>query len=312
MTAARLTSIPGPPSGKEGWPWTEETPPLPGTMDGGAAWPRISVVTPSYNQGQFLEQTIRSVLLQGYPDLEYIVIDGGSSDSSVEVIKKYERHLAHWVSERDRGQSHAINKGFERATGEIMCWLNSDDFYLPGTLRAVAENLAGGGGAYAIVGHCTRLYDDGTPSHKLVGRFENLERLLQFWKGYHMHQPSIFWRREVFEKVGYLDEGQHYIMDFDYWVRVARHYEFKNVDRELSCAIYHATAKTGDNFMRYQQELSKCATRYWPPAYTPSYWRLKTSMFKYLYLLPLTARLRNSLHYRVGRARRLIAGGGSR
>jgi glycosyltransferase involved in cell wall biosynthesis len=248
------------------------------------------------------------VLLQGYSNLEYIIIDGGSTDESVAIIRKYESHLAHWVSEPDRGQSHAINKGFERASGEIMCWLNSDDFYLPGTLRAVGENLATGSGAFAVVGHCVQVYADGRPPHRGVGRFESLERLLQYWKGYQMHQPSIFWRREVFEKVGYLDESQHYIMDFDYWVRMARHFEFRNLDRELSCATYHADAKTGDDFAQYYVELRKRATHYWPSPLTLGYWRLRASMFKYLRYRPAVARVRNSLKYRLGLARKLVTG----
>src|SRR5215471_5184742 len=113
-------------AGHAGWPWSEESvsglAALPVPLDR-QALPRISVVTPSYNQGQFLERTIRSVLMQGYPNLEYIVVDGGSSDGSVETIRKYERHLAYWRSEPDRGQSHAINEGFKKSTGEIMCWL---------------------------------------------------------------------------------------------------------------------------------------------------------------------------------------------
>jgi glycosyltransferase involved in cell wall biosynthesis len=242
--------------------------------------------------------------------LEYIVVDGGSTDESVEVIRKYEPHLAYWVSERDRGQSHAINKGFERATGDVLCWLNSDDFYLPGTLRAVAEAMDAG--AYAVVGHCVQVYADGRPPHRGVGRFESLERLLEFWKGYQMHQPSIFWRREVFERVGYLDERQHYIMDFDYWVRIARHFEFVNLDRDLSCATYHEEAKTGDGFAKYHGELRRQAARYWPSPFTPAHWRLRASMFKHLTYKPTAARARNSLAYRLGRVRRLLAGGGAR
>ncbi|NVO00781.1 MAG: glycosyltransferase, partial [Geobacteraceae bacterium] len=114
--------------------------------------PKITIVTPSYNQGRFLEKTILSVLDQGYPNLEYIVIDGGSTDESVEIIKKYADRLTYWVSEPDRGQSHAINKGFERATGEIFGWLNSDDWYHPGALQAVAEAFAANPDVGAVVG----------------------------------------------------------------------------------------------------------------------------------------------------------------
>lgn len=307
-----VEDLPAPPPEREGWPWTEGTEPLPPALPGGRPWPRVSVVTPSFNQGRFLERTIRSVLLQGYPDVEHLVIDGGSTDESVAVIRKYERYLAHWESERDRGQSHAINKGFARATGEIICWLNSDDFYLPGTLRTVAEALFEGGGAPAVVGHCVQVYVDGRPPHRGLGRFENLERLLEFWKGYQMHQPSIFWRREVFEKVGYLDESLHLTMDFDYWVRIARHFDFKNIDRDLSCATYHEEAKTGDGFAAYHRELKRRAPRYWASPLSPAHWRLRASMFKHLSYRPMTARLSNSLAYRLGRVRRLFAGGGAR
>jgi glycosyltransferase involved in cell wall biosynthesis len=280
---------------------------MPATTPAGTPWPRISVVTPSFNQGKFLEQTIRSVLLQGYPNLEYIVIDGGSTDDSVAIIKKYEGHLAYWVSEPDRGQSHAINKGFARASGEIMCWLNSDDFYLTSTLRTVAENLSQDTGAFAVVGHCVQVYEDGRPPYHGEGRFEGIERLLKFWKGYQMHQPSIFWRREVFEKIGYLNETQHYIMDFDYWVRVAQHFEFKNINRELSCATYHSNAKTGDNFVRYKRALRQHATEYWPSPFTLTYWKLRSSLAKHE-CLSMARRLLNSARYRAGLARGILVG----
>jgi glycosyltransferase involved in cell wall biosynthesis len=302
MHCPRLSHLPQPPSGKTGWPWTEETEFVDRSRS--ISWPKISVITPSYNQGKFLEQTIRSVLLQGYPNLEYIIIDGGSSDESVNIIKRYEQFLTFWVSERDRGQSHAINKGFARSTGEIMCWLNSDDFYLPGTLLTVAENLTGKTPAGAVVGHCIQVYEDGRPPYRGTGQYSGLERLLQFWKGYQMHQPSIFWKREVFEKVGYLDESHHYIMDFDYWVRMARHYEFKNIDRELSCATYPENAKTGDAFLQYKRELRKHATKYWPSPFTVAHWRLKLSMVNHLYFLPIIRRIKNSFTYRLSEAHR--------
>jgi glycosyltransferase involved in cell wall biosynthesis len=304
-----MTFLPNPPHGKTGWPWMALPPSLAEPLLNGKPWPRISVVTPSFNQGEFLEQTIRSVLLQGYPNLEYIIIDGGSSDMSVEIIEKYAPYLAYWVSESDRGQSHAINKGFERSTGEIMCWLNSDDYYLPNTLITVAENLAADTGNSAIVGHCVQVFADGRPSISYEGKYENLQRLLQFWKGYQMHQSAIFWRREVFEKIGFLNEKQHYIMDFDYWVRIARHFEFKNINRELACFNYHENAKTGDGFVKYSQELRRQSATFWPPPFKPAYWQLKLSMINHLYCLPFVRRLSASLSYRTRRVLRSVSSG---
>ena len=129
MRCPRLDELPIPPEGKIGWPWTEQSEPLPDKMPDGSEWPQISIVTPSYNQGQFIEETIRSVLLQGYPNLEFIIIDGGSTDNSVEIIKKYAPWFSSWVSEPDNGQSHALNKGFRMVTGSLIGWQNSDDYY---------------------------------------------------------------------------------------------------------------------------------------------------------------------------------------
>ena len=130
MKTLLLADLPPPPPGRTGWPWTVASPAVPETAPGGAPWPRITIVTPSFNQGQFLEETIRSVLLQGYPNLEYIIIDGGSNDNSIEIINRYKNWISYWISEKDRGQAHAINKGIDRSTGEVLAWLNSDDVYM--------------------------------------------------------------------------------------------------------------------------------------------------------------------------------------
>ncbi|MGH9851821.1 MAG: glycosyltransferase family 2 protein, partial [Blastocatellia bacterium] len=257
-----IFDLPTAPGGFKEWPWQADGFQEPLDLPDVTGLPKISVITPSYNQVRFIEQTIRSVLLQQYPKLEYIIIDGGSVDGSVEVIRRYEPWLSYWVSEPDRGQSHAINKGFERATGQVLCWLNSDDYYLPGALLTAGRILADGTNNYALVGHCLKVYQDGRPAVKLEGHYENRRRLLQFWKGYQMHQPAIFWRHEVFEKTGWLDEELHQIMDFDYWARISEHFNFVNVDRTLACCNYYADAKTGDDYARYHSDLKRYSYRY--------------------------------------------------
>ncbi len=292
--AITIHDLPSAPAGLEGWPWQADVDKpfdQPEVFDP----PKISVITPSFNQARFIEQTIRSVLLQDYPNLEYIIIDGGSTDGSREIIRKYEPWLAYWVSESDRGQSHAINKGFERASGDVLCWLNSDDYYLPGTLNAVGRRLADGAGDYALIGHCLKVFVDGSPPVFQEGRYENRRRLLQFWKGYRMHQPSIFWRREVSERVGQLDERLHLIMDFDYWTRIAAHCGFANIDRILSCSTHHDAAKTSDNCVGYMQELKECASSYWGTKLSPEFWILEASMKKHFVIWPFLRRLRDSL-----------------
>ena len=258
-------------------------------------FPKISIITPSYNQAQFLEKTILSVLDQDYPNTEYIVIDGGSTDGSVEIIQKYADRLDYWVSEEDSGQSAAINKGFLRATGEIICWLNSDDYFLPGTLAFVAEQLREGTNCHALVGQCFVVYTDGKPPSLQRGIYTNHRELLQFWRGYYMHQPAIFWRREVYEKIGLLDENLHYIMDFDYWTRISKHFGFKQVDRPLACATHHIDAKTGDGFVKYWDGLRRYARRYWGSPLKLEYWRMSFSMWRHFSGRPFLHRIKAML-----------------
>jgi glycosyltransferase involved in cell wall biosynthesis len=143
MRCPALADLPPPPDGKTGWPWTEESLPVPPRRTDGSAWPRISVVTPSYNQGEFIEETIRSILLQGYPGLEYFVVDGGSSDGSVEIIRKYQSWLTWWASKKDEGQTDAINRGLQKSSGALFNWINSDDMLLPNALFHIASAFRG-------------------------------------------------------------------------------------------------------------------------------------------------------------------------
>ena len=225
--APTIDDLPAPPEGKTGWPWTSGSRALPAKRSDGTEWPLVTVVTPSYNQAEFLEETIRSVLLQGYPSLEYLVIDGGSDDGSVDIIRKYEPWLAHWVSEADDGQSDAINKGFRRATGEVQAWLNSDDVYFPDTLgQAVLEMeqqdvdiLIGGmekftvrEGDYVALSRSSGA--DGVPLHAYP-IFKASEKNRPF----HFMQPPMFWRRWVWERTDGLDKDFHWVMDIEWCTR---------------------------------------------------------------------------------------------
>jgi hypothetical protein len=228
MALLRLEDLPAPPPGRTGWPWTEA--PVPATGDaatpaagpdsraapgGRAAWPRITVVTPSYNQAGYLEETIRSVLLQGYRDLEYIIVDGGSTDGSLEVIRRYAAHLAWWVSEPDRGQSHAINKGLARATGDVLAYLNSDDVYAPGALTACAD--ARSAGAEWMVGSvmCFDDFHGAWPFPELPGA-----SFTRWFLGCPISQPAVFWSARLQREAGPFREDLRYVMDYEFWLRL--------------------------------------------------------------------------------------------
>jgi glycosyltransferase involved in cell wall biosynthesis len=240
--------------------------------------PSISVVTPSYNHAAFLEATLRSVLEQDYPSIEYIVVDGGSADGSVEILERYADRLSWWVSEPDGGQSEAINKGLRRATGDVVCWLNSDDRLLPGALRTVGEAMAEDPGCTAVVGGVRYLWEQHGRAEDRPGHYAGHRRLLQFWRGYDLHQPGIFWRRSVHDEIGYLDESLHLTMDFDLWVRISERWRFCVVDELLAEVSHHAEAKTADAFRSYTQELRDRAPTYWSRSPTPVpawWWRIE-------------------------------------
>lgn len=186
--------------------------------------PKISVITPSFNQGSFIEQTIRSVLKQDYPNLEYIVIDGGSTDETVSVIKRYSSRIAYWVSESDRGQTHAINKGLSRATGDIIAYINSDDYYLPGALEKVARYWVEHPDCDLVHGQCEIVDHVGALVRLQQGDIRSLEQCLDlwgvWWGGGNFVQPEVFWTRRMTEKIGPFREDLHWVMDYDYWARI--------------------------------------------------------------------------------------------
>ena len=218
-----MEDLPPPPEGKIGWPWTEGSGVLPPTLPDGEPWPRVTIVTPSYQQAEFLEETLRSVILQGYPDLEYFVVDGGSTDGSVEIIERYAPWITRWVSEPDDGQSDAINKGFRWATGSILGWLNSDDTYTPGALEGVARAMTRSG-ADIVLGAMDKIqFGEGEPAfvkRSVPWEGEAFHPFPILARGaapaFHFYQPSMFWARELWEDTGGLDERYHYVMDMEW------------------------------------------------------------------------------------------------
>jgi Glycosyl transferase family 2 len=233
-----------PPSpGRTGWPWTHAGPPLPPTMADGSPWPLISIVTPSFNQAGYIEETIRSVLLQGYPNLEYLILDGGSTDGAVDVIRKYAKHLTYWVSERDQGQSDAINRGLARCTGELMNWVNSDDLLLPGALRAVAEAAQNDPEAGVFVGAARRVDGDDKLIYERWNTVEEINNPLDWLRNY-FTQPSTWFRRRVWREAGPLDVSLRYALDVDLWIRAARVCRFAWVPQLLSVDRAQPAAKT--------------------------------------------------------------------
>lgn len=246
---------------KNGWPWTKESLNVPEKTPDDLILPKISIVTPSYNQGKYIEETIRTVLLQGYPNLEYVVMDGGSKDDSVEIIKKYQKWLTFWVSEPDRGQSHAINKGFERCTGDIVAWINSDDIYVPRVFEFVAQYFMDNPDVDMIYGDAEIIDEYGkTIIHRKELPFDRTMGLLWGF-GLLIPQPSAFWRRDLFAAVGYLDESRDFDMDIEFWGRIALKGTIEHVGCKFSKMRYHPFAKTvkilNQETNSYQNEYQK-------------------------------------------------------
>lgn len=237
MPIPTLADLPAPPPGKTGFPWTQTTPPM---VEVGYS-PRVSIVTPSFNQGMYLEETLRSVLLQSYANLEYIVIDGGSTDASATIIQQYAPWLTHWVSERDQGQVFAVDKGWQLCTGEIIAYLNSDDTYLANAIHHVVAAFQANPDVAAICGGELTIDHAGM----VIGErrvqsatFDDLVRL-RF-----VPQPAIFLRRSALLQAGRLDTRYQHTFDFELWTRLVQVGAIHCLPEVLATTRWHADAKT--------------------------------------------------------------------
>jgi glycosyltransferase involved in cell wall biosynthesis len=222
--------------------------------------PKISIITPSYNQGQYIEETILSVINQDYPNIEYIVMDGGSNDQTVEIIKKYESKITYWVSEKDKGQADAINKGFARATGDILCWLNSDDYFFDGTLKFVAEKL-NANKKEILFGEVDHIYEpQKTIKHSNAkNKFDNYNLELYDY----IIQPGSFWTKKVWEEIGALDQDFHFVFDWDWFVRAKnKNVKFIYFSRVMSMYRVHDSHKTSTGGDKRMLEIERMLLKY--------------------------------------------------
>jgi len=221
--------------------------------------PKISVITPSLNQAKYIERTICSVLDQHYPNLEYIIVDGGSVDGTLDILQRYQDRLT-WISEKDQGQSDAINKGMSMATGDILAYLNADDVYEPDALETVARHFQDNPASLWLTGRCRIVDEDDHAVRSIITTYKNLlldrysYRLLLITNP--VSQPATFWRRHAAEVCGPFDIHEHLAMDYEYWLKLGRTFAPLIIDEELACFRIHKESKTSSSFTKtFKQEL---------------------------------------------------------
>ncbi len=224
-------------------------------------YPKVSIVTPSYNQTQFLEKTILSVLDQNYPDLEYIIIDGDSTDGSVEIIKKYQKYLAYWVSEKDKGMYDAINKGLKIASGSIFAYLNSDDLYLPNTVQTAVDYFQGHPDASLIYGDCDFIDSKGRflYSYHYPG-FKWNRFIVLNWSS--IPQQTTFWRQDIHKKIGYFNPEFNMAGDFEFYARVGKHFQIDHLKKVLAVYRLHKKSLSSTWQDKNQEEVERIHRRY--------------------------------------------------
>lgn len=214
---------------------------------------KFSIITPSFNQGMFIEKTIQSVINQDYAGIEYVVIDGGSTDNTVDVIKKYQGHMKYWVSESDAGQSDAIRKGFEKVSGDIVGWINSDDcYYSKDVFRKVADVFESNPDVNICYGDNVYIDENDSVLYMRKAFPFYSKKLLSIWN--YIHQPTVFFRRKILDEFQ-LDMSLHYIMDYEYWLQISNRYSFKYVNGIISASRWHTNCKTISNTQAFYDEL---------------------------------------------------------
>lgn len=248
--------------GRTGWPWTSGGADVQPKMPEGVSWPRITIVTPSYNQAQFLEETIRSVLLQAYPNLEYIIMDGGSTDGSIDVIRKYAAWLAFWTSERDSGQAHAINRGFKMATGSVIAYINSDDTFLPGALMAVARAHVLYPEAI-LLGDVIHVSAFGTPGRVLRQRNVSLRSMILMGApGQTWGQQGTFVPASLYKRAGGLDGSLRYVFDREWLCRLLRVAPVHYIGLPVATFRFHEQSKSVGELSKWYPERAALVERH--------------------------------------------------
>lgn len=245
--------------------------------------PLISVVTPSFNQGRFIERCIRSVLDQEYPSFEHLIYDNCSTDGTLDILRRYP-HLT-WVSESDRGQSHALNKGFRRSRGEIIAWINADDAYEPGAFHAAARDLRAATGVKAIAGRVHMVDESGRVLRTKTPNVDTLAPMIEFWtRGFSLEQCGVLFRREVLGEIGLLDERLHYAMDYDFLLRLVARHPLKLVDQVLARFTLQPASKTGRlrHTAAFVNERRRVSAAYWGPRGSSAYRRRRAACERHL------------------------------
>lgn len=258
-----IQELPLPPVGKKGWPWEFESARIADSFLCGRPTPRISIVTPSLNQGEFIEETIRSVLLQGYPDIEYIIIDGGSTDGTMPIIEKYSPWLHYWISEPDKGQSHAINKGFNRATGSIYAYINSDDLYEPNVFGLIAAAFSEHPSPDLVAGICT-VFDQYREQRSFHPCWpDTLSEYVRTTFSSTFGQPASFWTADIHRKAGGFDESMSFCFDREFFLRIGlADAKPKMISSKIARFREHTLSKSVTQALRFHQESIKILDRY--------------------------------------------------